>query len=83
MTSVDCERLKQIRDDAYTQLVLVQIEAKDQSTRKGFLGIFKSSEKKAETGCKTSHTRGNGYSGEVRDRKEEIRRCQSEFRKEL
>ncbi len=41
MSEIDCERLKQIRDDAYTQLVLVQIEAKDQSARKGFLGIFK------------------------------------------
>jgi hypothetical protein len=49
MTSVDCEKLKQLRDDAYTQVVLVQIEAKDQSARKGFLGIFKSSEKDAKT----------------------------------
>ena len=40
MSEIDCEKLKQIRDDAYTQLVLVQIEAKDQSARKGFLGFF-------------------------------------------
>ncbi len=40
MSDIDCEKLKQIRDDAYTQLVLVQIEAKDQSARKGFLGLF-------------------------------------------
>jgi len=40
MSEIDCEKLKQIRDDAYTQLVLVQIEAKDQSARKGFFGFF-------------------------------------------
>ena len=45
MGEIDCEHLKQIRDDAYTQLVLVQIEAKDQSARKGFLGIFSKPQK--------------------------------------
>ena len=40
MGNVDCEKLKQNRDDAYTQLVLVQIESKDNSAKKGILGIF-------------------------------------------
>jgi len=43
MGNPDCEKLKQNRDDAYTQLVLVQIEAKDNSTKNGILGFFKKS----------------------------------------
>ena len=41
MTTTDCEKLKQNRDDAYTQLVLVQIEAKENSSKKGIFGLFK------------------------------------------
>lgn len=48
METTDCEKLKQGRDDAYTQLVLVKIEAKDFSARKGFLGIFGSGKKTQE-----------------------------------
>lgn len=40
MGNADCEKLKQNRDDAYTQLVLVQIELKDNSAKKGILGFF-------------------------------------------
>jgi len=43
MGNPDCEKLKQNRDDAYTQLVLVQIEAKDNSAKNGILGFFKKS----------------------------------------
>jgi hypothetical protein len=40
MNTVDCEKLKQLRDDAYTQLVMVQIEAKENSAKKGIFGVF-------------------------------------------
>jgi hypothetical protein len=40
MSTVDCEKLKQLRDDSYTQLVMVQIEAKENSAKKGIFGMF-------------------------------------------
>jgi hypothetical protein len=45
MVAADCEKLKQLRDDAYTQLVMVQIEAKENSAKKGIFGMFSGSGK--------------------------------------
>jgi hypothetical protein len=40
MEKIDCEKLKQNRDDALTQLVMVQIEAKENTAKKGVFGFF-------------------------------------------
>lgn len=49
MEQIDCEKLKQNRDDAYTQLVLVQIESKESSAKKGIFGFFNKDSKPDET----------------------------------
>lgn len=72
MGNVDCEKLKQNRDDAYTQLVLVQIESKDNSAKKGILGFFN---KKPDT----SPTENLEPTAEAKDIQDRLEKAKSKY----
>jgi hypothetical protein len=69
MGNVDCEKLKQNRDDAYTQLVLVQIESKDNAAKKGILGLFNKKSDTSQTDNNEPTTEGK----EIQDRLEKAK----------
>lgn len=72
MGNVDCEKLKQNRDDAYTQLVLVQIESKDNSAKKGILGFFN---KKPDT----SQAENMEPTAEAKDIQDRLEKAKSKY----